>query len=160
MPQMRPILSCSSTILILALAQLSACTCSPASPVPITLRVVNDSRSPIYIDDSRGKLGLTVQREVGGTLYGFDDLAEPCTYCGNICSAPICPLDAGTEQVRRLAPGQALERTWSGVVLVAGLPACGRQREPQRPPRAPVWPGICRCTSLSARLSCRCDLLA
>jgi hypothetical protein len=121
---MRAILFTSSTLLV---TLLSGCTCSPATAVPITMRVLNTSRDPIYVDFTQGRLGLEVQRDVLGTLYGFDDLACPCTFCSNVCGGACdCP-DAGVELVRRVAPGQAVEREWDGVVQLSGRPACGSE---------------------------------
>lgn len=65
-----------STFLMVAV--VSGCRCSPATPQPVKLRVINTTRSPIYLDDQQGKRGLTVKRDVNGMLYGFDDLACEC----------------------------------------------------------------------------------
>ncbi len=103
----------------------SGCRCSPANPQPVTLRVVNTTRSPIYLDATGGKLGLTVQREVGGTLFGFDDLACECRRCALSCdSSCVCP-DAGVATVRKLEAGEKIERTWDGVIQLAGNSRCG-----------------------------------
>lgn len=113
--------------LLLSLLTLTAlgCRCSPATPVPITMKVVNSTRDPIYVDATRGKLGLTVQRDVAGTLFEFDDLACTCRYCSNVCdSSCSCP-DAGSPQIRRVDPGTTAERQWDGVVQISGVTSCG-----------------------------------
>lgn len=112
------------TFCLLMLMPLSACYCSPATPQPVTLRVVNTTRSPIYVEATQNKLGLTVQRNVGGTLFPFDDLACACRTCANACDFSCeCP-DAGTPIVRRIEAGEKSERAWDGVVRVAGVSNC------------------------------------
>lgn len=103
---------------------VSGCRCSPATPVPITMNVVNGSKDPIFVDTTSGKLGLTVQRDVGGMLYPFDDLACPCLFCSNACDQTCeCP-DAGDPLIQRVGPGQTIGRPWSGVVQVSGSSSC------------------------------------
>lgn len=103
----------------------TGCRCSPATPQPVTLRVINSTRAPIYVDGTAGKLGLTIKRDVGGTLFGFDDLACECRFCSNACNtACSCP-DAGLGTVLRIDPGAKAERGWDGVVQVAGFNNCG-----------------------------------
>lgn len=108
---------------ILALLIVSGCRCSPPTPQPVTLRVVNSTKSAIYVDAT--KLGLTVQRDVGGTLFGFDDQACECRFCSNACGGSCACPDAGVPMVRRIEPGSTAERTWTGVVNVAGFSNCG-----------------------------------
>ncbi len=118
MPHMRTL-----SLLLLALSALG-CRCSPANPQPVTLRIVNPTRDPIYVDLTGGKLGLTVQRDVAGTKFGFDDLACECRYCVNACGgACTCP-DAGTPRVLRVDPGGTAERGWDGVVQISGASSC------------------------------------
>ncbi|MEW5741737.1 MAG: hypothetical protein AB1938_22650 [Myxococcota bacterium] len=91
----------------------------------MTLRIVNGGNDPIYVDTTTGKLGLTIQRDVGGTLYPFDDLACECRSCDRVCD-PSCTCPAvGPDLIRRVAPGESAERVWDGVVRVAGLTSCG-----------------------------------
>lgn len=112
------------TIILLGLGALSGCRCSPENPSPVTMRIINSTRAPIFVDQTNGKLGLTVQREVGGQLYGFDDLACECRFCTNVCNtACTCP-DAGVDQVLRIAAGATVERGWDGVVQTAGASTC------------------------------------
>ncbi len=110
-------------LLVLSLFAVS-CQCSPPNPQPVTLRVINSTRSPIFIDASGGKFGLGVKRNVGGTLYGFDDLACACRFCDNVCSQSCSCPDAGMSQVLKLEAGGKAERTWGGVVQVAGVNQC------------------------------------
>lgn len=117
-----------STIgLLLAVTSLSGCRCSPPTPQPVTLRVLNSTRAPIYVDGSGGKLGLTIKRDVGGQLFGFDDLACECRYCVNACDTTCTCPDAGMPVVRRLEPGESAERTWDGVVQSSGFTNCGTE---------------------------------
>lgn len=104
---------------------IAGCRCSPATPQPVTLRVVNTTRLPIYVDGTARRLGLTIQREVNGEKFGFDDLACECRYCVNVCSTSCSCPDAGSDQVFRLEAGATAERTWDGVVQVAGFSNCG-----------------------------------
>ncbi len=112
-------------LLSVVVATASGCHCSPATPQPVTLRVVNTTRFPIYVDGTQHKLGLTVQREVAGELFPFDDLACECRACAQVCSLDCeCP-DAGGPQVFELAPDAREERTWDGVIRMAGNSRCG-----------------------------------
>jgi hypothetical protein len=104
---------------------LAGCRCSPATAQAVTLRIVNGGRDPIYVDATLGRLGLTVKRDVGGMLYAFDDLACECRTCERACD-PTCTCPAvGPDLVRRLLPGEVVERAWDGVVQVSGLTTCG-----------------------------------
>jgi hypothetical protein len=101
------------------------CHCSPSEPSPVTLRLKNTSGDAIFVDDSNDKLGLTVQRSVNGAWFGFDDkVGCSCQACDQICNSS-CTCDAGTTFVRRVMPGETVERTWNGVVQVQALNSCG-----------------------------------
>ena len=90
------------------------------------MRVVNSSRDPIYVDGTQGRLGLTVERELNGKVYPFDDLACQCQQCANICNSNCsCPEEAAT--IRRIGAGDVAERQWDGVVQVAGTRGCSPQ---------------------------------
>jgi hypothetical protein len=117
---------CMRTLsVIFLLLIVSGCRCSPPTPQPVTFRVVNSTKSAIYVDAA--KLGLTIQRDVGGNLFAFDDQACECRFCSNACgSFCACP-DAGVPQVRRIDPGSTAERTWSGVVNVNGFNNCATE---------------------------------
>lgn len=109
----------------LLVLSVSGCRCSPATPQPVTLRVVNTTRLPIYVDGTQGRLGLGLQREVNGMQFPFDDLACPCRYCTNACDTTCTCPDAGPERVLRLEAGATAERTWDGVVQLSGFSNCG-----------------------------------
>lgn len=110
---------------VVLVASLGGCRCSPANPTPVTLRIVNGGSDPLYVDATGGKLGLTLKRDVGGTLYAFDDLACECRSCERACDATCtCPA-VGPDLVRRVMPGELVERTWDGVVQVSGSTSCG-----------------------------------
>lgn len=121
MPQMR-----ESLFMAVALGvALAGCRCSPAEPSPVTLKIVNGGQEPIYVDATTGTLGLTIKRNVGGTLYPFDDLACECRFCERVCDATCrCPA-VGPDRIRRIAPEETAERTWDGVVQVSGSTRCG-----------------------------------
>lgn len=119
-PHMRAILLSSLTVLGVMLA---SCRCSPATPVPITMKVINSTKAPIYVDATEGRLGLTLEREVLGQLYPFDDLACECRYCSNACRSSCTCADAGA-RVQRIEPGRRAERGWDGVVQVSGATGC------------------------------------
>lgn len=122
-PYMRGMLL--TVVVLCGAAALPGCRCSPQTPSPVTLRVVNAGVDPIYVDLTRGTLGLTLQRDVGGTLYPFDDLACECRQCDRACdSSCTCPA-IGQDLIRRIGGGESAERVWDGVVQVAGLTSCG-----------------------------------
>lgn len=113
------------TPLLLALILAAAgCRCSPATPQPVTLRIVNGTADAIYVDATDGRLGLGVQREVAGALYGFDDLACECRFCSNACNLGCTCPDAGPSRTLRIPPGGQAERGWDGVVQVSGASPC------------------------------------
>ena len=130
-------------LLSISLMTFVGCHCSPATPQPVTLRVVNTTRSPIYLDGTAGRLGLTVKREVNGALFGFDDLACTCRYCVNACSTTCSCPDAGTGHVIKVESGAKIERTWDGVVQVAGFNNCGTEGCLDQQ-NAPIWPARAR----------------
>lgn len=111
----------------LLMMSVVGCRCSPATPQPVTLRLVNTTRLPIYVDDTAGKRGLTLKREVNGEQFAFDDLACECRFCSNACNTGCSCPDAGTERVLRLEAGGTIQRTWDGVVQVAGFSNCGNE---------------------------------
>lgn len=117
---MRPLLP-----LLLAGATFAACQCSPDNPVPVTLRVKNTSADPIFVDATGGKLGLEVQRRMGGEWQSFlEQPACACQSCAEICGG--CECDAGAQPVvLRLPAGAVQERQWGGVVQMPGVASCG-----------------------------------
>ncbi|MBL9039825.1 MAG: hypothetical protein JNG84_15010, partial [Archangium sp.] len=120
-------------IMVVALVG-SGCRCSPATPTAVTLRVKNGTRDAIYVNDTSGRLGLKVKRDVGGTLFGFDESPCPCLSCDRACGgACSCP-DAGAAMIRRVNPEAGFERSWSGVVQVSGFGCGGECLAPDNAP--------------------------
>lgn len=111
-------------ILCFFVALTAGCRCSPSQATPVTLRLKNATTAPVYVDDTDRQLGLTVQRNVNGTFFGFDDTPDcPCLSCETACE---CKCSAPpVRQVRKVLPGDVFERTWNGVVQVAGTASCG-----------------------------------
>ncbi|MBL8921562.1 MAG: hypothetical protein JNJ54_22065 [Myxococcaceae bacterium] len=108
--------------LVVLVTAASGCRCSPATPSPVTLRVKNGGRDQLLVNDTKGQLGLTVQRSVGGQWFSFDDLPCECQSCERICERGCrCP-DAGIiDSVRAIPPNGQAERQWDGVIQVAGV---------------------------------------
>lgn len=106
---------------VLLAMTVAGCRCAPATPTPVTLRIKNASRDPVIVQNTKGQLGLSVQRSVNGQWFSFDDLPCVCQTCDRICDRSCrCP-DAGiTGTVRNVPPNGQAERTWDGVVQVAG----------------------------------------
>lgn len=107
--------------LLVVFAALAGCRCAPPTPTSVTLRVKNTSRDTLLVRDTKGQLGLTIQRNVAGQWFSFDDLPCPCQDCERICERSCqCP-DAGISELARAIPpnGQA-DRSWTGVIQVAG----------------------------------------
>lgn len=113
-------------IIVVTVSVASSCLCSPETPTAVTIRVKNASRDPIYVNDTERALGVSVQRNVGGMLYSFDEHPCACRLCARSCrdSCFECA-DAGVSFIQRVEPGQDLSRTWDGVVQVSGF-ACGQ----------------------------------
>jgi hypothetical protein len=111
-------------LVLVLMVSAVGCRCSPANPQPVTLRVVNPTRDPIFVDLTDGRLGLSVQREVGGQWFSFDDLACECRSCARECDATCTCPDAGSPRVLRIDPGGKAERGWDGVVQVSGFARC------------------------------------
>ncbi len=124
---------------IVALAVAGAgCRCSPPNPKAVTVRVKNSTKTPIYVDDTTGTLGVEVRREVNGEWFGFDEHPCACQTCAHVCE-PSCACDAGVDGViRRVASGATLERTWDGVVQVSDTGGCAGAPSCVSPENAPL----------------------
>ncbi len=119
---MRPLLLCIS---LLALVAGAGCHCSPANPTPVTIKVNNRSNGPILVDDTAGKLGAGVERQVGGQWFGFRDTGDcACLACSAGCDPTCSCADGGTPFVRVMMPGEVDSRTWDGVVQVSATQTC------------------------------------
>ncbi len=104
----------------------TGCRCSPASPTAVTIRVKNGSRDPIFVNDTDRRLGVTVQREINGQLFSFNEHPCECQTCNQACSSSCTDCgDAGIPFIQRVEAGGTNERTWSGVVQVSGF-NCGQ----------------------------------
>lgn len=118
---MRLLFICLSLLAV----SVTGCRCSPSQATPVTLRLKNSSTDPIFVDDTGGALGLQLQRNVAGMLYGFDDTpACECVSCELVCG---CDCSGVVERpfIRKVMPGQTFERGWSGDVQVSGVVSCG-----------------------------------
>jgi hypothetical protein len=110
-------------IVTLVALSLEGCKCSPPNPQAVTLRVNNKTKEPIYVDETSGKLGLQIKRDVNGTKFGFDDLICECRFCKNACTVGcLCP--QVENKIRKIEPGKSVDRTWNGVVQVSGTTGC------------------------------------
>lgn len=119
---MRAFLPLAAVVLTLS---VSGCRCAPAVPTPVTLRVKNTSRDALVVNDTKGQLGLTVQRNVNGQWFSFDDLSCECQSCDRICDRSCqCPDGGISGSVRGIQPNGQADRSWDGVIQVAGQ-ACG-----------------------------------
>lgn len=109
---------------LLLLSSFLGCRCPPPTPTAVTLRVKNTTRDGLLVNDTKGQLGLTLQRSVNGQWFSFDDLPCACQSCDRICERSCqCP-DAGiTGIVRQVSPNGQADRQWTGVIQVAGF-AC------------------------------------
>ncbi len=110
-------------ILLLLLAP--ACRCTPATAQVVTFRVKNVSRDPIFVNDTGGRLGLSVQRETSGAWSTLSEDTCACLTCESVCDVS-CACDGGATEplVRRLEPGQSSERPWAGVARVDDVINC------------------------------------
>ena len=101
------------------------CRCSPTDPSAVTLRLKNTTSSSIFVDDTDDKLGLTVQRNVGGGWTGFEEkLKCACLSCDQVCSA-TCACDAGSPNfIRKVLPGDTFERAWNGIIQAESPSGC------------------------------------
>jgi len=109
---------------LLTVSVVSGCFCSPPTPSPVTLRIKNGSRDPIWVDVTHNSLGLEVQRSVLGVWTSFDDQPCACDLCDQACGGACQCVDGGTPMMVRIDPGQTSQRTWDGVLQIAGTSSC------------------------------------
>ena len=115
----------SLCVMAVAVFCVAGCQCAPDAPKAVTLRLKNDSRSPVWIDNSANDLGLQIQRNVGGTWYSFVEAPRcACEACDQACSSSSCDCPEAEKQVRRIDANTSAERSWSGVVQLTGSPPC------------------------------------
>lgn len=114
-----------ATCLVLLCCALTGCRCGPEAPTPVTFRFKNTSRGPVFVDDSDGRMGMVVQRNVDGQWLSFVEAPRcACLACDQVCGGCNCDLSAPAPRVRRIEPGTTLERRWTGVVQVNGTAGC------------------------------------
>lgn len=101
-----------------------ACRCGPDVATPVTIRVKNTSRSPLWVDATDDRLGVQVQRNFGGEWLSFVEkpICE-CQRCDVVCGGCLCEPQAS--RIVKINAGQAVERTWEGFVQVESNGACG-----------------------------------
>lgn len=114
----------SSFGLLLLCLTVSGCRCSPAQPTAVVLRLKNSLGDPLYVDETAGRHGLSLERNVNGDWIPFVETAAcPCLACEQVCSC-ACDLAPPPAQVREVPAGASLERSWSGVVQISSSSAC------------------------------------
>ncbi|SEN09039.1 hypothetical protein SAMN05444354_13063 [Stigmatella aurantiaca] len=111
--------------LLLLCLMASGCQCGPEVPVPVTLRIRNETSQAIFVDATDDTLGLRVQRRVRGQWYSFVE-APPCEClaCDSICGGCACSVPVRPSRVWKLLPEVALEREWEGFVQVDETASC------------------------------------
>lgn len=113
--------------LLFAGLAVSACQCGPdGGPTPVVFRVENPLQGAIFVDQSEGTMGLKIKRRQG---FEWVDAAErlscECVSCEAICggACACAPVDPRA-LVMKVAPGDAAERSWDGVLQVEGHASC------------------------------------
>ncbi len=114
-------------VLIFASAMLGGCMCTPSTPKSVTLRLKNTSRDTLFVDTTDGRLGMVVQRSVGGAWSSFVETPRcACQSCDAICTAGTCSCpEPTTTFIQRVPPDSTFERTWAGVVQTNSVTSCG-----------------------------------
>lgn len=110
---------------ILVALTFVGCRCGPDVATPVTVRIKNSGRSPLWVDATDDRMGVEVQRNVGGLWLSFIERPPcECLACENICAGKCeCPTPAS--KVMRVNAGQTVERTWEGIVQIDSNGACG-----------------------------------
>lgn len=112
-------------LVTLAVFAVAGCRCGVEKPTPVTLKVKNPGGTPIFVDDSSGILGLTVQRQIGVEWFSFNDKPCSCLSCETVCSSR-CACDAPVPRVRKIGAASEAVRTWDGVVRIESFASCGQ----------------------------------
>jgi hypothetical protein len=111
--------------LLLVCLVASGCQCGPDVPVPVTLRIRNETSQAIFVDATGDTLGLRVQRRVRGQWYSFVEVPPcECLACDSICGGCSCSGSTRPPRVWKLLPGASLERSWEGIVQVDETASC------------------------------------
>ena len=104
---------------------LAGCMCTPSAPKSVTLRLKNTSRSPVWVSQTNGSLGMEVQRGLSGGYHSFEESpACGCMACDVVCDGP-CGCAPPIKWVQNVQPGQSLQREWNGVVQIDTTAGCG-----------------------------------
>jgi hypothetical protein len=130
---MRPVLP-----LLLVASVGSGCNCSKGGadvPTPVTLRFTNSSSAPVFVDATDAEWGLVVAPDgASETDPPYPESIPPgctCLTCEAVCSLNGCPGQQCRPQVptdplvERLDPGDAVQRTWTGVYIQTSSEGCG-----------------------------------
>ena len=112
--------------ILLPILSLAACQCGPEAPTPVTLRVKNVLPSPIFVEASDGRMGLSVQRQIGGAWVPLDEtLPCECLIGDQVCAGCECdgrpPPNA---EVMKIGAGETFEREWRGAFLQDAFASC------------------------------------
>ncbi len=111
---------------MMAVTSFAGCRCSVENPTPVTLKVKNPGGTPIFVDDTSGVLGLTVQRQIGSEWFSFTDKPCSCLACETVCTTR-CACEPATAKVRKIAAGGGeAVRTWDGIVRIDSFASCGQ----------------------------------
>src|SRR4051812_18641294 len=103
----------------------ASCRCGADTPTPVTVRVKNTLAQGIWVDQTRGLLGVELQRSSAGQWQPFtESLPCACLSCDEVCS---CNCDAGSTppRVMKVAGDGSAEREWEGSVQQDGNVTCG-----------------------------------
>ena len=126
------------------LAAFASCASCDEPPSSVTFAVTNRLDWPIFVQDERGQLGLTVQRHLEGEWVdaieaSVCDCEECSEACGGYC---VCP--KVLTMARRIAPGQSAGRAWDGEYRAPEAVACGDKLVPCLGGRVSAQPGTYR----------------
>lgn len=110
-------------LLLLSFAA-GACRCGPDTVTPVTVRVKNNARSPLWVDATDSRLGVSIQRRVNSEWFSFvEQPACECRSCDQVCGG--CDCAQPISRVVRINAGQSVERTWEGFVQLESVGSCG-----------------------------------
>ncbi len=95
---------------------VSCGSCLEHAAVPVTFKVRNELAWPIYVQDDFGQLGTSVLRREGDGTQVLLRETSPCACeeCSTSQSCNLCDCTSPTTLVRRIEPGETLERVWQG----------------------------------------------
>lgn len=112
--------------LLVASMTVSACRCGPDVATPVTFQLQNPLGVPIYVDETDGRMGMKVKRQVGSEWLPFVESPPcECLSCDQVCNGPCeCALEPASSQVMKIAEGGLAERVWSGVVQISSNASC------------------------------------